>query len=167
MIGPLVLVVGAIYLALMLLATGAAYRWAANKGPSRPTRIIAAAVGFLFVYLPVFWDHIPTLVMHKYYCETEAGFWIYKTLEQWKLENPGVSDTLREELDGRSSNGAYILNQRFNWAVKKNGPLWLNRWRWNHEVMDGKTKRDFQKYLIDGSGKIVAKFDSSVSPLSH
>ena len=42
---------------------------------------------------------------------------------------------------------------------------WLGS-KLQNEVMDGKTKRDFQKYLIDGSGKIVAKFDSSVSPLS-
>lgn len=30
-------------------------------------------------------------------------------------------------------------------------------------MMDARTRRDFQKYLIDGSGTIVAKFDSSVS----
>ena len=42
---------------------------------------------------------------------------------------------------------------------------WLGS-KLQNEVMDGKTKRDFQKYLIDGSGSIVAKFDSSVSPIS-
>lgn len=42
---------------------------------------------------------------------------------------------------------------------------WLGS-KLQNEVMDGKTKKDFQKYLIDGSGKIVAKFDSSVSPIS-
>lgn len=35
-----------------------------------------------------------------------------------------------------------------------------------NDVMDGKTKRDFQKYLINSTGSIVAKFDSSVSPVS-
>ena len=24
----------------------------------------------------MFWDHIPTVVAHKYYCEKEAGFWV-------------------------------------------------------------------------------------------
>ena len=43
----------------------------------------------LFMYLIVFWDHIPTLIMHKYYCETEAGFWVYKTPEQWSSEDAG------------------------------------------------------------------------------
>jgi len=33
-------------------------------------------------------------------------------------------------------------------------------------MMDTRTKRDFQKYLIDGTGRLVAKFDSIVSPVS-
>ena len=48
----------------------------------------------VLLYLAVFWDHIPTVLVHKYYCETEAGFWVYKTPEQWKKENPGVMETL-------------------------------------------------------------------------
>jgi glutathione peroxidase len=33
-------------------------------------------------------------------------------------------------------------------------------------VMNGKTKGDFQKYLIDMDGKIVAEFDGTISPTS-
>ncbi|WAC45223.1 hypothetical protein OU997_03240 [Pseudomonas sp. SL4(2022)] len=40
------------------------------------------------MYNLVFWDWIPVYVMHKYYCSTEAGFWVYKTPEQWIKENP-------------------------------------------------------------------------------
>jgi predicted PurR-regulated permease PerM len=94
MIGLLVLVVGAIYLAVLVFVTRAAYRWASRKGLPKSRRILTVAGGFLLVYLPVFWDHIPTLIMHKYYCEKEAGFWVYKTLEQWKTENPGVIEGL-------------------------------------------------------------------------
>lgn len=39
------------------------------------------------MYNLVFWDWIPVYVMHKYYCSTEAGFWVYKTPEQWIKEN--------------------------------------------------------------------------------
>jgi len=46
------------------------------------------------MYNLVFWDLIPTLAMHKYYCANEAGFWVYKTPEQWVKENPGVAKTL-------------------------------------------------------------------------
>jgi glutathione peroxidase-family protein len=33
-------------------------------------------------------------------------------------------------------------------------------------MMNSKTIRDYQKYLVDGKGRLVAKFDSSVSPLN-
>lgn len=94
MIGLLYLIVGVLYLVVLVMVTRSAYRWAARKEMSKRNRWLAAAGGFLLVYLPVFWDHIPTLVMHKYYCEKEAGFWVYKTLEQWKAENPGGSEEL-------------------------------------------------------------------------
>ncbi|MBK7764911.1 MAG: hypothetical protein IPI44_01795 [Sulfuritalea sp.] len=48
----------------------------------------------LVMYLIPFWDWIPTVAVHQYYCATEAGFWVYKTPEQWKKENPGVMETL-------------------------------------------------------------------------
>jgi hypothetical protein len=44
----------------------------------------------LFMYNLVFWDWIPVYVMHKYYCSTEAGFWVYKSPEQWIKENPDM-----------------------------------------------------------------------------
>lgn len=46
--------------------------------------------GAAFVmYNLMFWDWIPTVVAHKYLCATQSGFWVYKTLDQWKEENPG------------------------------------------------------------------------------
>src|SRR5690606_12988284 len=51
-------------------------------------------VFFLIMYLIPFWDLIPTLVMHKYYCSAQAGFWVYKTPEEWAEENPGILETL-------------------------------------------------------------------------
>ena len=42
---------------------------------------------------------------------------------------------------------------------------WLGS-KLQNELMDGRTKRDFQKYLIDGTGHLVAKYDSSISPIS-
>lgn len=44
----------------------------------------------LVMYLIPFWDWLPTVAIHQYYCATQSGFWIYKTLDQWKKENPGV-----------------------------------------------------------------------------
>lgn len=44
----------------------------------------------LVMYNLVFWDWIPVYVMHKYYCSTQAGFWVYKSPEQWIKENPDM-----------------------------------------------------------------------------
>ncbi len=46
------------------------------------------------MYNLVFWDLIPTKLLHKYYCATEAGILVYKTPGQWITENPGVAETL-------------------------------------------------------------------------
>jgi len=42
------------------------------------------------MYNLVFWDWIPVILIHKHLCETEGGFWVYKTPEQWVKEHPEV-----------------------------------------------------------------------------
>ncbi len=66
-------------------------RWAKKRG-RHPIRW--GIVAGLIMYHLVFWDFLPTLIVYKYYCATKAGFWVYKTPEQWKAENPGVAETL-------------------------------------------------------------------------
>lgn len=41
----------------------------------------------------------------------------------------------------------YPLNQRFNWVVKKNGPLLINRWRHEQEIVDTKTNEVLARYI--------------------
>lgn len=155
MIGLLYLIVGVLYLVVLVMVTRSAYRWATRKEMSKRSRWLAAAGGFSLVYLPVFWDHIPTLVMHKYYCEKEAGFWVYKTLEQWKAENPGVMETLvankgaqsKRHGDMQNYTDTYFLNQRFNWLVRHNGPYLFNRWRHEQEVIDAKSREVLARYI--------------------
>lgn len=109
----------------------------------------------VLLYLAVFWDHIPTVLAHKYYCETEAGFWVYKTLGQWKAENPGGMETLvankgapsERQGDMQNYKDTYFLNQRFNWVVKHNGKLPLNRWRHEQEVIDNKSNQVLARYI--------------------
>ena len=147
MIGLIVLVVGAIYLVLLVWATRAAYRWAKIKGLSKSRCWVAAAGGFMAVYLPVFWDHLPTLVSYQYSCTVDAGFWEYKTIEQWKKENPGIAETLvaveglspaTRQGDMQNYTDSYPLNQRFSRVSRKAGPLPINRWRWEYEIVDTK-----------------------------
>ena len=83
----LLVLIGIAFLVVVPLAV-----WYAKKhGRSKWRWGIGA---FLVIYLTIFWDWIPTVVVHKYYCEKEAGFWVYKTLDQWKAENPGVMEGL-------------------------------------------------------------------------
>lgn len=64
------------------------------------------------------WD-LPTIPLHKYYCATQAGFFIYKTPEQWVKENQGVMETLKESLSPtrlgleKPTYGKTWVNQRF------------------------------------------------------
>ena len=79
---PIILWLGAVALAARLAKKRGKSPWAWGT------------VAALVIYVPIFWDHIPTVLAHKYYCETEADFQIYKTVEQWKTENPEVAKSL-------------------------------------------------------------------------
>jgi hypothetical protein len=89
----------------------------------------------LVMYHLVFWDWVPTVVAHQYYCATEAGFWVYKTVDEWKAENPGVMETLvaskgapsARKGDMQNYTDTYFLNKRIHKLVKKTGPLLSSR----------------------------------------
>lgn len=90
-------------IALVMLAAFASYVlisamvvWFA-VGLARKRKIKGWKLGVpagLCMYLIVFWDYLPTVLMHKYYCATEAGFWMYQTPEEWSVDNPGVLEAL-------------------------------------------------------------------------
>jgi hypothetical protein len=148
MFGLAVLVVGAIYLAVLIAVTRIAYSSAKKRGYSKAKCWLAAAGGFLIVYLPVFWDHIPTVVAHQYYCAKDSGFWVYKTLDQWKAENPGVAETLVANKTAVSIQNAYVLNQRFNWAIYERRYFPLNHMmREEWQVVDNKTGEVLARYV--------------------
>lgn len=130
------------YLLLLVAAPVWAYRYAAKKGLPHKQRWLWAAGGFLLVYLPVFWDWIPTVVTHRYYCAKEAGFWVYKTLEQWKVENPGVMETLlyNKKLPHVQTpyGSGMVLNERFLYQIRYEGPYLINRWRNEAAIVDRK-----------------------------
>lgn len=130
MFGLVVLVVGAIYLVVLIAVTLFAYFAAKKRGYSTAKRWMAAAGGFLIVYLPIFWDHIPTMIANEYYCSTQAGFTIYKTVERWTTENPGVANglTWKEISDSvvlSDGTRRTILNERFVWDIRVEHPLQL------------------------------------------
>ena len=122
--GFVILMIIAAYLLISAGVVAGAITYARKRGKSAIRWGLSAA---LVMFLIPGWDWIPTVVAHKYYCEKEAGFWVYKTLDQWKAENPGIAETLvankggaaRGETfdDGYGKTATYLLNDRFNWIV--------------------------------------------------
>ena len=112
-----------LYLLVSLGVVIAAMAYARKAGKS-PKRWGWSAA--LVMYLIPFWDWIPTVAMHQYYCATEAGFWVYKTPEQWKKENPGVMETLHPILrpNQRTPYGDLnVLDERFAIETHRRVPV--------------------------------------------
>lgn len=82
--GLVIILALGLYLAIAIGVIAWAVSHAKKNGKSAARWGWGAALG---MYLLVFWDWLPTVAAHKYYCSTEAGFWVYKTPEQWKAEN--------------------------------------------------------------------------------
>lgn len=106
MMGLMVLGALAVYLLVSVLVTKKAAGWA--KANNRKPWLWGGLAAFV-MYNLVFWDLIPTLVMHKHYCDTQAGFWVYKTPEQWEAENPELT---KEDL---KSYGEKVTWNKFKW----------------------------------------------------
>jgi hypothetical protein len=155
--GFVIFMVMGVYLLISLGVVTWAVRHAKKSGLSVRKWGWGAA---LVMYLIPFWDWIPTVAVHQYYCATESGFWVYKTLDQWKAENPGVMETLvankgaPSTTDGDMVNytDTYFLNQRINKVVNKTGPFLINRWRWVQEVVDGKNSEVLARYVNFSTG---------------
>lgn len=99
MIGLMYLMAAAVYLVIMIKAVGFAWKKGLASG-SRKRAWIYGILAFLLVYLPVFWDHIPTVVAHKYYCAKDGGVHVYKHPQEWFAEHKGEIKNLRVEAGG-------------------------------------------------------------------
>ena len=153
MFGLVVLLAIGVYLLISIAVVLWVVRYAKkqNKGTKRWAWSAA-----LVMFLIPFWDWIPTVATHQYYCSTEAGFWVYKTPEQWVKENPGVMETLvANEIQvpasskGDQNNWTHVfeLNQRFNKVTSHSGPLFLHRWGYESTVIDARTNDVLAKYV--------------------
>lgn len=151
------------YLAIAIGVAVAATKWAKKYG-RRPW--VWGSLAAFVMYNLVFWDWIPTLVAHKYYCDKEAALTIYKTPEQWKKENPGVVEKLKPFLVPRVVNlpmgNVSQVNDRFgNLFLKEStGKLPIRRHRDiiidvnTHEIvaMDIDFRRGNALMAIGGAG---------------
>ena len=175
MMGLIFLLVVGVYLLVSIGAVRGAIAYARQQGKSAKRWGWGAA---FVMYLIPFWDWIPTVVMHRYYCATEAGFWVYKTPEQWKKENPGVMEMLvankgapsRYEPfdDGRGKTDTYLLNDRFNWIVtQQDFSSALPIIRSEQQVKDTKTKEVLARYVNFSTGNSVKNTVGPPGPMKY
>lgn len=115
MIGLIYLAAGLIYLLITFLFTVQAVKLARRRGLAGWKWGLPV---FLVMFLLVFWDWIPTVAVHNYYCAKYAGLTVHATPDEWVAENPGVEENLTwvESADRFDANGqvTYILNERLN-----------------------------------------------------
>lgn len=138
----------------------------------------------LVMYLIPFWDWIPTVAMHQYYCATEAGFWVYKTVEQWKTENPGVMEGLvsynknpggfnvdwpsrhEQDIDGHLVRNINHINERFNVSVTQQDISdLLPIIRKENVLLDVKNNEVITRYVDFGTGNSVKNTIGPPGPL--
>ena len=89
--GLVVFAVMGLYLLISLGVVTWALSHAKKNGKSTKRWGLGAA---LVMYMIPFWDLLPTIAADQYYCATESGFFVYKTLDQWKEQNSGVIESL-------------------------------------------------------------------------
>lgn len=154
---------------LYLLISIGVVRWAISYARKNGKSAKRWGWGAAFVmYSIVFWDWIPTVAVHQYYCAKDAGFWVYKTLDQWKAENPGVMEGLRAPrstgsptkyepfYNGHGRTDTYLLNDRFNWIVIQQDifrPLSIIRTE--QQVKDVQKNEVLARYVDFSSGHSV------------
>lgn len=95
MFGLTVLVVAVLYLSLLIGVTSFAYGRAVRSGLSRGRAWKHAGVGFMVVYLPVFWNHLPNWLFHTSMCYSTAGIQIYVDPEKWIDQRQNLIEELR------------------------------------------------------------------------
>jgi len=173
--GLVIFMVMGVYLLISLGVVAGAVVYAQKHGKRAWLWALAAA---FVMYNLVFWDWIPTVVAHRYYCEKEAGFWVYKTLEQWKAENPGVMETLPaqsktgsptkyEQFDDEyGETTTFLLNERFNWVVTQQDTFrLLPIIRMEQQVKDVKKNNVLARYVDFGTGNSVKNKVGPPGPL--
>jgi hypothetical protein len=155
--GLVVMVVMGVYLAVSAIVLS----WAINHAKKNGKSVKKWGWGAVLVmYLIPCWDWLPTVATHQYYCTKDSGFWVYKTLDQWKTENPGVMKGLTTQRvwprqhvgDMKNYTSTAIVNQRFNYVNKKSGPFLFNVWQHDQEIFDSKTSTVLARQIDFSTG---------------
>ncbi len=142
MIGLVYLAVFVVYLLVALWLINVAVRFARVRGIAGWKFGVPMAI---VMYLLVFWDHIPTMLVHDYECRNKAGLVVFKTPEQWKAENLADSSRVRPYIgyanfqrpDGTHG---YWLNDRFTYELTPHALSVFPVTKVVEAIVDSKTK---------------------------
>lgn len=137
------------YLAIAITVTVGVVYLARSAGVPRSSRWLAGALVATVFYLIPFWDWIPTVVAHRYYCGKDASFVVNKTIDQWKKENAEVLPSLRHDPRALFTQvGEYEqfpLNERLA-SQQKTTTVFLTVKREDGRVIDLKTAEVLARY---------------------
>ena len=161
MIGLFAIIVLGGLLALACWAFIWTYRNRRRHGKSDAVSFAWAVGAVVVLSLPITWDAIPTWIAFEYYSNKEAGVKVYKTLEQWKMENPGVAETLqpfgfsekRAQHENLGNNKfRRLLNERLAYDDQHFDKLFLSVYAHRFAVIDVKKNELLMSYVEVGSG---------------
>jgi hypothetical protein len=95
MLGLMYLGAITVYLVVMVIAIRWGWRAGRLNGRGWAWGAFGGFVGFLVIYLPVFWNHIPVVLEHRRLCAKDAGFTVYVTAAEWARDNQDLKEALR------------------------------------------------------------------------
>ncbi len=150
--GFVILVAMVAYLLLSLGVVAGAISYAKKNGKGVKKWGWCAA---LVMYMIPFWDWLPTVATHKYYCAKDSGFWVYKTLDQWRAENPGVMERLvaQPSIQSTASGDVQTIDERFAIETHRLTPIpFLPTSIAERLLVDRKTGEVLAKGVDVGSG---------------
>jgi hypothetical protein len=78
-----------VYVVGVLVAVAAIWRIARGRGFSRVAAAASIFVVVLALYLPVFWNHLPTAIAFRSACDKDAGFQARVPAAEWARKNQG------------------------------------------------------------------------------
>ena len=162
MTGLIALLVLGGLLTLVIWVFSKTHRTMLDKGKSRAVASAWAVGAVVALSLPLTWDAIPTWIAFEYYAHKEAGLTVFKTLEQWKAENPGVADTLEpygkdyndsrmKAIEFENNETGWMLNARFSYGKRTVNKPWGIR-EVQEEIRDQKTGVVMVRYIAVFSG---------------
>lgn len=160
MFGLMVFGAAALYLTLMFFVMRWSWRKGRANGGSVLKAALFAALGFLLVYLPVFWNHIPVLLAHRSMCAKDAGFTAYVTKEQWVAQHQdAIAKLSKEEVSQQERNSKSVPTADGFQREAYFGGLLATEWRnTKHKVLNLEIGRSEQRVRDAQTNQILAAY---------